>query len=199
MNVYLENAKKIQKELIQNRRILHKNPEVNSDLKNTRKFVQKKLDEYGILSEVCQSGGIKACIGKNQGGKVFLLRADMDALPVQEKSGEDFSSLNGKMHACGHDLHTAMLLGAAKLLKEQEEQLKGTVKIMFQEDEEGMTGAQNMVETGILLNPPVDAAMALHVIPGDMKVGVYCCNNGYTSSAIDVFRITVRGKGAHGI
>ena len=114
------------------------------------------------LEEICESG-IVATIEGSKPGKTFLLRADMDALPMAEATDCDFKATNGAMHSCGHDMHTAMLLGAAKLLKQNQDEIEGTVKLVFQPDEEGFTGAKKMIEAGVLQNPKVDAAMAMHV------------------------------------
>jgi amidohydrolase len=133
------------------------------------------------------------------GGKVLLLRADMDALPMAEESGEDFACTTGNAHACGHDFHAAMLLAAAKMLKEQEESLKGTVKLMFQPAEEIFKGSRNMIDAGILQNPPVDAALACHVSTGRMPVGLFLYNDKSTMmNSVDGFEIKIQGRGSHG-
>ncbi|SHI81305.1 M20 metallopeptidase family protein [Lutispora thermophila] len=195
---FLESANQIKEELISNRRFLHQIPEIGSDLPKTTDFVKKKLTEIGVEpKEICKSG-VTATIGGKKGGKVFLLRADMDALPMIEDSGLEFSSSNGCAHACGHDIHTAMLLGAAKILKKYEGELEGTVKLMFQPGEEKLEGANAMLEAGILENPKVDAAMALHVFPGDLHVGMIYWGTGPILASSDLFRITVTGKGGHG-
>ena len=118
-----------------------------------------KLREMGYEpEEICESG-IVATISGPKPGKTFLLRADMDALPMEEATACEFSAKNGNMHSCGHDMHSAMLLGAAKLLKQNQDQIEGTVKLVFQPDEEGFTGAKKMIEAGVLQNPKVDAAI----------------------------------------
>jgi len=120
----------LQDELIKHRRYIHRNAEIGLDLPITTAYVKEQLTKMGYEPvEICQSG-IIAIAGGKKPGKTVLLRADMDALPIAESSGESFASTNGKMHACGHDMHTAMLLGAAKLLKSREDEIKGTVKLM---------------------------------------------------------------------
>lgn len=142
--------------------------------------------------------GVTATLGN--GGRVLLLRADMDGLPMPEESGEAFACPTGKTaHTCGHDFHAAMLLSAARILKEQESKLKGTVKFMFQPAEETFQGSKNMIEHGILENPKVDAALAYHVSPGKMPVGLFMYNDkGTMMYSVDGFKITVKGKGSHG-
>ena len=134
------------------------------------------------------------------GGKVLLLRADMDALPMPEESGETFACLTGtENHACGHDFHAAMLLTAAKMLKEKEDSLEGTVKFMFQPAEETFEGSKDMIEAGILENPKVDAALAYHVAAGQLPMGLCMYNDKDTMMfSVDGFKITIYGKGAHG-
>ena len=192
---YYEEALMRRDETIANRRYLHTHAEVGLELPETRAFVMKKLWEYGLKPEPC-GHGVMATVGK--GGKCILLRADMDALPMAEESGLDFACPTGKAaHTCGHDMHTAMLLTAAALLKESEEKLKGTVKLMFQPAEETLVGAKDMIEHGILEH--VDAALACHVAAGKLPVGSFLYNDtGTMMFSVDGFRITVRGKGAHG-
>ena len=127
----------LKKEIIANRRALHQRAEIAFDLPETRAYVSEKLKEYGYEPEE-MGGGITCTVGK--GGKTILLRADMDALPMKEESGLDFACTTGNCHSCGHDCHAAMLLGAAKVLKEMEGELKGTVKFMFQPAEEVLGG-----------------------------------------------------------
>lgn len=200
MKNLLEEAKKLQKVLICHRRYIHENAEIDVELPTTTKYVIDKLKEMGYEpEEICKSG-VVALAGTKKSGKTFLLRADMDALPITEETDETFKSKTNYMHACGHDLHTAMLLGAAKLLKEHEDELDGQVKLMFQPGEEPMVGAKNMIEAGVLKNPKVDAAMMIHsstgtpVSCGKIVVGTA----GIISSASDWFTIKVKGKGGHG-
>lgn len=158
---YYDEAMRMEDELIANRRYLHEHAEVGLSLPNTRAYVEEKLKEYGIEPKHCGEG-VTGLIG--HGGKVLLLRADMDALAMPEESGLPFASKDPKAaHCCGHDMHAAMLLGAAKLLKEHEAELKGTVKLMFQTGEESLVGSLDMIEAGILEEPKVDAALAYHV------------------------------------
>ena len=196
---FLETAESIENEIKENRRWLHTHAETEFDLKETATFVKEKLQEIGLEYTDCGKCGISAVIG-NKEGKTFLLRADMDALPINEESGLDFSCGNGNMHACGHDMHTAMLLGAAKILKQFENELSGKVKLMFQPAEETLSGARNMIENGILKNPDVDAAMMLHVMAGfPLKTGtVIVPLPGVGAPAADYFTINIQGKGCHG-
>lgn len=194
---YYERALELKDEIIENRRYFHTNAEVGLDMPKAKAYVMKKLTEYGLEPNEC-GYGVTATVGKP--GKVILLRADMDALPMSEESGEEFACPTGEQaHACGHDFHAAMLLVAAKMLKENEAELNGTVKFMFQPAEETFEGSKNMIENGILENPPVDAALAYHVAPGKMPIGIYMYNNSGTMMfSVDGFRINVKGKGSHG-
>ena len=196
MNNY-ERALELKDETIANRRHIHKNAETGLDLPKTKAYVMEKLTEYGLEPKDC-GYGVTATLGK--GGKVLLLRADMDALPMPEESGEEFACPTGKeAHTCGHDFHAAMLLTAAKMLKEKEDTLEGTIKFMFQPAEETFEGSKNMIENGILENPPVDAALAYHVSPGKMPIGLFMYNDKDTMMySVDGFKITIHGKGSHG-
>ncbi|AWZ49945.1 amidohydrolase (plasmid) [Clostridiaceae bacterium 14S0207] len=197
MNKLMEQARLIKNDIINYRRTIHSNPEVGSKLTKTKTFVMDKLREFGYdPKEICESG-IVATIKGNKPGKTFLLRADMDALPMKEVTECDFKSTNGYMHSCGHDMHTAMLLGAAKLLKQNEDQIEGTVKLVFQPDEEGFTGAKNMIKAGVLENPKVDAAMAMHVHSGTPS-NIILCGLGTSIAGCTRFRIIVNGFGCHG-
>ena len=193
---YYERALELKEETIANRRYFHQNAETGLDMPTAKAYVMNKLKEYGLVPKEC-GHGVSATVGC--GGKVILLRADMDALPMPEESGEPFACTSGAAHACGHDFHAAMLLTAAKMLKENESNLKGTVKFMFQPAEETFEGSKDMMEHGILENPSVDAALAYHVSPGNMPVGLYMYNStGTMMFSVDGFKITVSGKGAHG-
>ena len=194
---YYERALELKDETIANRRHIHKNAETGLDLPKTKAYVMEKLTEYGLEPKDC-GYGVTATLGK--GGKVLLLRADMDARPMPEESGEEFACPTGKeAHTCGHDFHAAMLLTAAKMLKEKEDTLEGTIKFMFQPAEETFEGSKNMIENGILENPPVDAALAYHVSPGKMPIGLFMYNDKDTMMySVDGFKITIHGKGSHG-
>lgn len=198
MNKYLERANQLVPELVENRRHFHRHPEVRNELFETVKYVKAQLEDMGYqVQEICQCGLVVLAGGKKP-GKCILIRGDMDALPMPEDTGLEFSSENpGAMHACGHDLHMAMLLGAAKLLKEHEDEIEGTVKICFQPNEETFGGAKAMIEAGVLENPHVDAAFAIHV--GSMAdVGTLDYGKGLTMGSADGFSIHVKGKGCHG-
>lgn len=197
MNKIMSQAKLIYDDLITIRRTIHSNPEVGAKLPKTKAYVIDKLKEFGYEpQEICESGVVATISGKNP-GKTFLLRADMDALPVVEATECDFKSTNGSMHACGHDMHTAMLLGAAKLLRENQDDIEGTVKLVFQPDEEGFTGAKKMLAAGVLENPHVDAAMAMHVHSGTPS-NMVLCGLGNSIAGCNRFRIVVKGTGCHG-
>lgn len=199
-NKIYNDALSIQEHLIEYRRYLHQNPELSLELPITANYVKEKLIEMGYSPVDCGKSGILATVGGKQSGKVFLLRGDMDALPIKEEVDIEFKSTNNNMHACGHDMHTSMLLGAAKLLKEIEDEIKGTVKLMFQPAEETLMGAKVMIEAGILENPNVDAAMMIHVMTGiPMPAGsIIIPSSGIGSAASDWFEIHIKGKGGHG-
>ena len=193
---FYERALQLRQETAGHRRYLHAHAEAGLDLPVTRAYVKEALRQAGLEPQDC-GFGVTATLGA--GGKCILLRADMDALPMTEESGEPFASRTGVAHTCGHDFHVAMLLTAAKMLKEREKELPGKVKFMFQPAEETFEGAKNMIENGILENPRVDAALAFHVTSGRMPMGLYMYNDtGTMMASVDGFRIEVKGKGAHG-
>lgn len=193
---YLESAQKIHEEMIMHRRYIHEHAETGEHLPLTKEYVIKCLKDYGYApKEICDSG-ITATVGK--GEKTILLRADMDALPMPEESGLAFASKNPEAaHTCGHDLHAAALLGAARLLKEREDKLKGTVKFMFQPGEEIFKGAHKMIEAGILECPRPDVAFAAHVTTR-YKLGTVAFREGAAMASCYGFRILITGKGSHG-
>lgn len=180
------------------RRKLHSMPETEFSTADTSAFAAKTLRKLGIEPKECGKSGITAAIGS--GEPVFLLRADMDALPIEEETGLAYAAANGNMHACGHDMHAAMLLGAAKLLKERETELCGTVKLMFQSAEEIFEGAKDMIASGILEDPKPGAGMMIHVMSGvPMPTGnIIVCDGGVSAPGADFFTIRVQGKGCHG-
>ena len=194
---YYERALALKEETIAHRRFFHVNAEVGLNMPKGQAYVLEELAKLGIDAKPC-GHGVTATVGK--GGKCLLLRADMDALPMGEESGLDFACPTGtEAHTCGHDFHVAMLLTAAKMLKENEANLEGTVKFMFQPAEETFEGAKDMIENGILENPAPDAALAYHVTSGKMPVGIYMYNaTGTMMFSVDGFKITIKGKGAHG-
>ena len=195
---FLKEAKEIENEIRQNQRYLHQNAEVGFELEKTTKYVKAKLEKMGCEVTHCGKNGLVTLIGKGD-GKVILLRADMDALPIEEEVELECACKNGNMHACGHDFHTAMLLGAARLLKKHENELNGTVKLMFQPAEEILSGAKNMIENGVLENPEPDCALMLHVMAGlPLKTGTIIVANGVSAPAADYFTINIQGKGCHG-
>ena len=197
---YLEESKQISNELKEIRRHIHSCPEAGKSLPVTKAFVMDKLNEYGYEpEEICESGIVAVLRGGQTSAesKTILLRADMDALAIKEEAPVEFASRNGFMHACGHDMHTAMLLGAAKLLKTHEKELKGNVKFVFQPDEEGFTGAKKMLAAGVLENPKADVGMALHVNSGTPS-GMFLCGLGVCMAGCTLFKIKVKGTGCHG-
>ena len=194
---YYERALALQEETIAHRRYLHTNAEAGLVMPKAKAYVMKKLAQYGLEPKEC-GNGVTATVGT--GGKCILLRADMDALPMGEESGESFACPTGtEAHCCGHDFHAAMLLTAAKMLKEKEADLDGTVKFMFQTAEETFEGAKDMLAHGILENPTPDVALAYHVTAGKMPIGLYMYNNtGTMMFSVDGFKITINGRGSHG-
>ncbi len=195
----LSEAEKYKEEIVADRRALHQNPEVGLSLPKTTAYIKKRLAAMNVRCTELE-GGIVALIGEAENKSdenCVLLRADADALPVREKTDLPFASQNGCMHACGHDMHTAMLLGAARILKERERELCGTVKLVFQPDEEGFRGAKTMIAHGVLENPVPACALALHVHSGT-PTGLVLCGKDTSMAGCTVFRITVRGVGCHG-
>lgn len=199
-NQIMKEAAELKETIVADRRYLHAHPGTGFDIKETVAYVKKELQDMGYEPVECGRAGLVALAGGKKPGKVFMIRGDMDALPIKEESGEAFASDNGCMHACGHDLHTAMLLGAARILKKHEDEIEGTVKLMFQPAEEIFEGSKDMLEAGLLKNPDVDAALMIHVManmpfePGTVVVSA----PGVSAPAADYFEIKVKGKGCHG-
>ena len=195
----LREAKALQEEIKSHRLWLHTHAETGFDLTETKPYVKSALMKMGYTVQECGRAGLVTTVGK-PGGKVLLLRADMDALPIAEEADVDFACQNGRMHACGHDMHTAMLLGAAKILKTHESELDGMVKLMFQPAEEIFEGSKDMIASGVLENPRPDAALMIHVAAGmPLPAGtVVVSAPGVSAPAADYFTIRVHGKGCHG-
>lgn len=199
--MFWQQAESLQPQLQEIRRQLHRHPETGFDLPKTLALVRRELEHMGLTPTPCGKAGLEVLVGGKQPGKTILLRADMDALPLQEEADVDYASqIPGVMHGCGHDMHTAMLLGAAKLLKQHEDTLPGSVKLMFQPAEEIFQGACDMIDAGILTQPPVDAALMLHVIAGvPIPSGtVLAPQGGIGTASCEQYRIHIRGKGGHG-
>lgn len=196
---YLERARELFDEAVAFRRHLHKNPEIGFDLPMTEKAIKAKLDEHGITYEnLGDTYAVIGTLGDPSKGKTLLLRADSDALPIPELSDHDFvSEIEGKGHLCGHDMHTTILFMTLKMLKENEDQIPGQIKFLFQPAEETLNGGKVMLEQGILENPKPDAGMALHMMPTFDQLGVYASEREVLASAIN-FRIKVFGVGSHG-
>ncbi|MDO5417171.1 MAG: M20 family metallopeptidase [Lachnospiraceae bacterium] len=192
---FMKEAAALQEELTAWRRALHQIPETGLTLPKTMDFLTQKLDEMGISYQVYPDiSCIQAVIGS--GPRCFLLRSDVDGLPVAEEAEVPFKSVNGCMHGCGHDMHGTILLGAAKLLKAHESELKGTVKLLFQSGEEIFKGSKAAIDAGVLENPHVDAAFAAHVI-GMAPVGLMMTGKKVMASVYG-FKMTVTGRGGHG-
>ena len=193
----LDDARSIQDSIVDIRRRLHMYPEILYEEVRTGEIVRQVLDELGVpyVFPVARTG-IVATIGTGEGPCVAL-RADMDALPIHEETELEFRSrIPGRMHACGHDCHTAMLLGAARLLKARESTLRGTVKLLFQPAEEGGAGAKLMCEEGALSHPSVDRIFGLHVWPY-IPTGTIGARAGAFLAAAGMLEITIVGKGGH--
>lgn len=188
--------------LVADRRYLHQHPELGFQEFATAQFVAERLRALGVAdvrTGVAGTGVTGLIHGEGPGnGKVLLLRADMDALPIQEENDVDYrSQAPGKMHACGHDAHVAMLLGTARMLMDRRHLFAGTVKLVFQPAEEGGGGAKAMIDAGVLENPKVDAAFGLHIWQG-ADLGTVWARPGTAMVGADGFTITIQGKGGHG-
>lgn len=214
-NTIRQMAQDLREQLVKDRRYLHQIPEIGTDLPETSAYIKKRLDEMRIPWKDCggplpekmtedymaagfprmeKETGVIASIGS--GEPCILLRADMDALPIKEDTPLEFKSVNGYGHMCGHDAHAAMLLGAAQILKQMEDSLPGTVKLMFQPGEETGAGARLMVEDGLLENPAPGAAFGIHVQPSD-TTGQAGYAMGVNSASLDTFILKIRGNGGH--
>jgi len=191
-------AVQIRDELIATRRDLHMHPELGLEEVRTAGLVAERLGKLGIQVQTgVGKTGVVGLLGLG-GGKTLLLRADMDALPIHEENDVPYKSqVEGVMHACGHDGHTAMLLGVARLLAERADEIPGTVKLIFQPAEEGPGGAKLMIADGALENPRPEAALACH-LTNELPVGQIGLRAGPCFAAVDEFKVIVRGKGGHG-
>jgi hippurate hydrolase len=192
-------AKKYADEFIQVRRYLHAHPELSYKEFETSKFIQSKLKEFGIEFEVKATTGVMGIIkGKNADSRIIALRADMDALPITEENNVDYASQNiGVMHACGHDVHTTILLGASKILNELKNEIEGTIKLIFQPGEErNPGGASLLIKEGILQNPHVQSITGLHVHP-TLPVGKLSFRSGKVMASADELFFTIKAKGGH--
>ena len=203
LNAYMElseiasQSKEIHQWIVEKRRTIHRHPELMYEEFETSKLVQNTLKELKIpYKKDIAITGVVGTIGNGK-GPCIALRADMDALPIHEEADIDFKSeIDGKMHACGHDCHTAMLLGAARVLKENEHKINGTIKLIFQPAEEGGAGGKMMREQGVLLDPKVQQIFALHVA-GTIPVGTLASKEGTLLAATSSIKILVKGKGGH--
>ncbi|MER5388616.1 M20 family metallopeptidase [Saccharopolyspora sp. NPDC002686] len=202
---FLEDATAMQGDLAELRKRLHGHPEIGLDLPRTQEAVLSALS--GLPLEITTGTRTTSVTAVLRGGqreaadpKTVLIRGDMDALPVDEETGLDFASTNGAMHACGHDLHTTSLVGAAKLLCQHRDALKGDVVLMFQPGEEGFDGAGVMIDEGVLdaAGRRVDAAFGMHVFSSQLPSGVFTSRAGTVMSASHGLYVTVRGAGGHG-
>ena len=186
-------------ELIALRRDLHRHPELPFEETRTARIVASHLQEVDISVKTgVAKTGVVGLIEGGEPGPTVMIRADMDALPVQEVPGRPYSSVEeGKMHACGHDGHTAILVAVAKLLARRKESLKGRVKLVFQPAEETILGARPMIEAGVMEDPKVDRVLACHLW-STLEVGIVGVRKGPILSSTDVIKIVVKGKGGHG-
>jgi len=198
MNGIFEQAKSLSDWVVGLRRDFHENPEISNEEVRTSGIVAEQLEKMGIKVTRIGKTGVLGTLEGSVPGKVIALRADMDALSITEKTELPFSSKNpGVMHACGHDIHTSMLLGAAKILSEMKGKLKGTVKFMFQPAEEVAQGAKMMIEGGVLKNPAVDMVFGMHVW-SDLPVGKVAIQDGFFMASGDVWNLTIKGVPCHG-
>lgn len=198
---FLSEAKRVEPEIIKTRRSIHQHPELAYHEEVTARLVAERLDSMGIAVRKGVGGtGVVGTLEGSKRGHVVALRADMDALPVQELSDVEFKSkVDGVMHACGHDTHVAMLLGAARILAENRGQLYGTVKFLFQPAEEhgGRGGAMPMIEDGAMKGPKVDYVFGLH-IDSTRRSGEFGVKAGAIAAAPDTFKVKIIGRGGHG-
>ena len=194
----LVKAKEIQDWVVAFRRDFHRHPEESFKEFRTSKIIAEELNKMGIKVERIGETGVVGILEGASQGKVIALRADMDALSVTEDTDLEFASESpGFMHACGHDAHVSMLLGAAKVLCEMKDELKGTVKFIFQPAEELGKGAKQMIKGGVLKNPDVDFIFGMHIW-SDIPVGTVSLKEGPIMAGADVWNLTIKGKSCHG-
>src|SRR5215204_1831867 len=192
-------AKEYSSEFIEIRHHLHANPELSYQEFETSKFIQNKLSEFGIPHEIKATTGVVGLIKeKNPESRVFAIRADINALPIVEKNEVPYKSTKqGIMHACGHDVHTTCLLGAAKILTALKDEWEGTIKLIFQPGEErNPGGASILIKEGVLENPKPQAIYGLHVHP-QLETGKLSFRGGQVMASADEIYITIKGKGGH--
>jgi len=196
MDAIAKRVRELEKELVALRRDFHRHPELGFQEHRTARVIESYLERIGLQPIRISETGVVALLQGSQPGPVLMLRADMDALPVAEENAVDYRSQNpGVSHACGHDAHMAMLLVAARVLSERREELAGTIKLVFQPDEE-IAGAVRMIEDGVLENPRVDAAVGMHIWT-PLDTGRISITPGVVMSGLDVFKVTIHGKGGH--
>ena len=200
-----EYVNSLEDELIGIRRRIHSNPELSFEEFNTMNYVTEKLNEIGVdyTDRVCGTGVVAVVEGgkskdKPLDAKSVLLRADMDALPIEENTGCEYASnLTGVMHACGHDAHTAILIETCRAVNHFKDRFDGVVKFVFQPGEETTGGAKPMIDAGVMADPKIDACAALHMDP-ELKAGVIRTKSGPLYGSPDEFIIKITGKGGHG-
>ncbi len=195
-------ARALNGQIVEWRRYFHQNPETGFDTPLTEAFIAERLQEIG--ADEIRTGvgkhGVTALIRGQKQGKVLGMRADIDALPVREDTGLPFAAQNDRMHACGHDAHAAILLGTAKILAENREEMSGTVKLIFQPSEETSEGAPAMIRDGVMEDPAMDAIIGLHTgnLWKGLSTGMVGYRYGVLMAATDWFTVTFEGKGGHG-
>ncbi|WP_409227377.1 amidohydrolase [Gudongella sp. SC589] len=193
--IFIDKVKDVEEKIIEMRRHLHENPELSSQEFETQKYIMKKLDELGIPYEKVGTTSLVGHIKGAKPGKTVALRADIDALPIIEQSGASYSSKKeGVMHACGHDGHTAMLLGAARMLTDVKDEMPGEVRLLFQEAEETFSGAKKIVADGGM--DGVDAVFGMHGMP--IETGYYDMTPGYRMAGCDTIYVKFAGVSGHG-
>lgn len=198
LEIYMQDALVAAPKAIELRRAIHQHPEIGNEEIQTSALIETTLTELGLEVSHPMGTSVVALLKGGKPGKTIAFRADMDALPVQEETDLPFKSqVPGKMHACGHDIHVAGLLGAAMVLAKHRDELSGNVKFFFQPDEENNGGAQRMIAAGCMENPHVDAVIGAHVDP-DIPTGHVGFKYGKAYAASDMFVVTINGAGCHG-
>lgn len=192
-------AKQFANDIIKDRRHIHANPEISFEEHQTCQYIFKRLESFGISPQIIGKTGVTASIeGKNPTKRIVALRADIDALPILEANQVDYKSKNqGVMHACGHDVHTASLLGTARILHQLKQDFEGSIKLIFQPAEEKLPGgASILIREGILENPTPQSILGQHVLP-QLEVGKFGFRSGQYMASADEIHVTVEGKGGH--